>query len=397
MEPIIKADLENIIINLLQKCQLEGDTPMQIPLEDVERRVLHYSEISRNKLEIAIGRYSSTKCRINHCVDFGKHVTVLNNLLYFYEKKMLPSFKTLFDYIQILEPSTRGMNYYHFIHNMNMIGIDHQTIINGKMLLMEDPKITFERSLFLNKMKKIRQSDLMIYYVSERIIDDKCNFEKPWVRNCKTLKLFTNGHIFFHAVSKQGFMNGIFCYTPTEYDFYKWIVDILLPSLKTESVIVFDNSPLHGTSKPNKVSMFDTKDEMRKWLRENNIPHTNSMKKSELYRLIENCMCSMNTTPQVDRVIKANGHQVVRLPTHFEDLSPIDQIWQDIKKFQSLSQADLHNSILKYFLEIPTVVYTQLYDKVVKKENTLIELDDKIEHALDEFLKELKITEIVLE
>ncbi|KAF9824064.1 hypothetical protein SFRURICE_020330 [Spodoptera frugiperda] len=266
MEPIIKADLENIIINLLQKCQLEGETPMQIPLEDVERRVLHYSEISRNKLEIAIGRYSSTKCRINHCVDFGKH---------------------------ILEPSTRGMNYYHFIHNMNMIGIDHQTIINGKMLLMEDPKITFERSLFLNKMKKIRQSDLMIYYVSERIIDDKCNFEKPWVRNCKTLKLFTNGH--------------------------------------------------------------------------------------------------------VDRVIKANGHHVVRLPTHFEDLSPIDQIWQDIKKFQSLSQADLHNSILKYFLEIPTVVYTQLYDKVVKKENTLIELDDKIEHALDEFLKELKITEIVLE
>ncbi|CAH1635672.1 unnamed protein product [Spodoptera littoralis] len=328
MEPIIKEDLEKIIIALLQKCQLENETPMHIPLEDVESR--------------------------------------------------------------ILEPATRGMNYYCFVHDMNMIGIDHQSISNGKMLLMEDPKITFERSLFLKRMKNIRQSDHVIYYVSERIIDDNCHFEKTWVRNCKSSTLVTNGHVFFHAISKQGFTNGIFCYSPTEYDFYKWIIDVLLPSLKPVSVIVFDNSPLHGTPKPNKVSMFDTKDEMRKWLCENNIPHTNSMKKSELYHLIENCVSSMNTSAQVDRVIKANGHQVVRLPTHFEDLSPIDQIWQDIKSFQSLSQNDLHNSILKYFLEIPNVAYGLLYDKIEKHENTLFELDEKIDEALDQYIKVLK-------
>ncbi|KAH9639455.1 hypothetical protein HF086_002144 [Spodoptera exigua] len=367
MEPIITEDSEKIIINLLQKCQLDAEKLEPIHFKDVKTRVLYYSGISRKKLETIIGRYSSRECTKNHCVDFDTHVKILKSLLYFYEDKLHPAFKSLFEYTIDTQPATCEINYYQFIHDMQMISIDHQPIFNGRMLLMEDPKVTFERGIFLKKMKEIRQSGLNIYYISERIIDNDFKFPKPWIRNCKSSKLVTHEHVFFHAITKQGFTNGIFCYSPTEYDFYKWIIDILIPLLKTASVIVFDNSPLHGTPKPNKISIFDTTDEMRQWLRENNIPHTDSMKKFELYRLIENCVCNLDQSAQVDRVIKANGHQVMRLPINFEYLSPIDQIWQNILKFQSVSRTDIHNDIVKYFFEIPATAYDLLYKNVEEK------------------------------
>lgn len=388
-------DLKGIILNLVKKCEFEAkNNSLQIPLEDFEDRVLYYTGIPKTTLHQILNKNTSVIYPKINNIDFQTHVTILKSLCKFYERKNMPSFRDLFNQVQLFS-SLKGypvQDAEQFKLDVTLLGINYQTIFNDTKLLMEDPKITFERNSYLNKITQLRkQQKYVFYYISEKIIDKNYNFNNPWKQNGQTSDICNGEYILFHAVSQSGLVNGLYCYSATEDDFYKWVVDILMGSLYPGSVVVLDNSPLHGTPKSKSITMFDTKIDMKQWLRKHNVPFSDSIKKSQLYQLVKN-HADIEEIPRVDQVIKANGHQVLRLPTHFEDLSPIDHIWQEIKRNLGKPRVDLHDDILAKFANISKDSY-ELYEKdVVEREKTLLLLDMEMDNLLDEFLSDLKNT-----
>lgn len=74
------------------------------------------------------------------------------------------------------------------------------------------------------------------------------------------------------------------------------------------------------------------KNEMIKWLDENNVQHNISMRKAELFDLISNNM-PKTTTYKIDSLIKNEGHDVVRLPPYHCDLNAIEYVWASVKLY----------------------------------------------------------------
>lgn len=392
----LNQDTKKIVANILKACESEArGYRIQIPPEDFEDRVAFYTGIPKSTIHQIMKKDSSAIYPKPSSIDLINHLLILKTLGKFYERKEVPSFKLLLtrvnQFLSTMNDQSRFLDADNFKQNMTMLGIDYFTISNDTKLLMEDPKITFQRYSYLKKIKKIRQQkDTVIYYIGERIIDQYRNFRNPWNKVEHKADISSGDCVLFYAVSKNGFTNGLYCFSATEDDFYRWVVDILLGCLLPSSVVVLDNSPLHGTSKSKTISMFDTKSVMKKWLRNHNVPFSDAMNKSELYQLIIN-HANIEEIPRVDHVIKAHGHQVLRLPTHFEDLSPLDHIWQDIKR-QLQDEKDLHDKILSIFKNTPKETYELYEADIVKGENAMFLIDTETDNALEKILQDLKNT-----
>ena len=392
----LNQETKKLLINVVKACQYEArKNRIHLHPEDFEDRVVFYTGIPRVTLQQII--YKDPNSAIYpkpDAIDFNNHFMILKSLSKLYERKEVPTFKLLLENVNEFLSTLTDQNLLdakHFRQNIIMLGIDYYTVFNDTKLLMEDPKITFERYSYIKKIKQIRQqTNRVVYYVSEKIIDQNHNFNNPWNKTKHTSDISNGECVLFHAVSRNGFTNGLYCFSATEDDFYKWVVDILLGCLLPMSVVVMDNSPLHGPTKSKTITMFDTKSDMKKWLRNHNVPFSDTMSKSELYQLVKNHP-NIDEVPRVDRVIKANGHQVLRLPTHFEDFSPIDHIWQDIKRYLE-KEDDLHDEILSMLANMPKQSYELYETDIAERENAMFTIDTEMDNALENFLHVFKDT-----
>ncbi|KAJ8724441.1 hypothetical protein PYW08_015915 [Mythimna loreyi] len=396
--PTPGQETEKILINMLKKCELEAKTnSLQIPLKDFEDRVSYYTGIPKLTLQQIQNENTSRIYPKISSVDFNFHLVILKCLCSFYEHKKIPTFTLLFKKVNeflaklscepVQDPE-------QFRRDLIALGIDYQTISNDTKLLMEDPNITFSRYSYLKKITQLRQQQKYVfYYISERIIDANYNFNNPWQHNSQETDICKNQCVLFHAISKKGLTNALFNYSATEDDFYKWVRDILLDCLhqgnSRASVLVLDNSPLHGRPKSKSITMFDTKSDMKQWLRNHNVPFSDAMKKSQLYQLVKK-HADIEEIPRVDQLIKAHGHHVLRLPTHFEDLSPIEHIWKDIKSNFTEPRDNLHDDTLLIFANIPLESYVLYENDIIERENALFHLDSQMDNFLDIFLTDLK-------
>ncbi|KAF8789369.1 hypothetical protein HNY73_007309 [Argiope bruennichi] len=116
------------------------------------------------------------------------------------------------------------------------------------------------------------------------------------------------------------------------YDnFSKWLQEKLLPNIPPHCVICMDNA-----SYPTKVlnpvpSKYSTKKKLSEWLEEHNIPFDVNMRKPDLYDLVVS-----HVPPSkmfcVDEILKANGHDVLRIPPYHCDLNAIEMAWASTKR-----------------------------------------------------------------
>jgi hypothetical protein len=98
-------------------------------------------------------------------------------------------------------------------------------------------------------------------------------------------------------------------------NFEQWTQTQLLPNLPNKSVVVMDNTPYHSVQENKPPTKYAVKKEMTSWLENNNVPFSEDMRKTELYRLVER-----HKRPEkifrIDQVLKLNGHDMLRLPPY---------------------------------------------------------------------------------
>lgn len=146
--------------------------------------------------------------------------------------------------------------------------------------------------------------------------------------------------IIVHAGGQGGFIDGALLifnsksktgdyHTDMNFvNFSKWTREKLLPNLPPNSVIVMDNASYHSVQEDKKPTITSTKANMQTWLQRHNVEFDMSLRKCDLLNLIK--QHGSENVYKIDEILKAAGHEVLRLPPYHPDLNPIELVWGDI-------------------------------------------------------------------
>lgn len=140
-----------------------------------------------------------------------------------------------------------------------------------------------------------------------------------WVNNAK---------LVFEAKKKTGDYHGQMDWE----NFSRWFKEQLLPNIPKNSIIIMDNASYHNALAENSFPMSNsTKEDLRKWLDDMEIPWGQDLLKAELFALCR----SHEPKPEykIDRIAEAFGHTILRTPQYHPELQPIEVCWGVVKNF----------------------------------------------------------------
>ena len=191
---------------------------------------------------------------------------------------------------------------------------------------------------------------MIIIYLDETWINSHHTHPKEWVSNDgKIGRCLPTGRgkrlILLHAVDERTWFlpdcqllfqshsaDGRDYHTEINSAMYEDLVEHkLLQSITEPACIVMDTASYHSRISTDTISRVSAtkKEDMKIWLRNENIPFHEVMLKPDLYTLIKNNR--PEKTYFVDQLIQSHGHLVLWLPTYHCDLNPIELLWGIIK------------------------------------------------------------------
>ena len=120
----------------------------------------------------------------------------------------------------------------------------------------------------------------------------------------------------------------------TREHFEEWFREELLPNIPPDSLIVMDNASYHSRIEEEMPKMSWRKEKMIYWLVYYGVEEFGSWyTKKQLFSIIQNTVQTMGLTRQyiIDKMARAAGHEVVRLPVAHCTLNPIELAWSQVK------------------------------------------------------------------
>lgn len=375
--------IKSILSTILRQCiEEKNNSNLTIPIHNVYERVAFYTGISKNYI-VGLSEDLQTDMNEPYTLSFYLRLLIMKGLLHFYAEMKLPTVNEVYN---LLQKQVKLPHLAQFRKEMTDFGYCYRKTTNG-YLLMEDPALTFERFHFLKKIVKFRSNNV-IHYLDERVIDQSCSFHKP-TRNMNQNSILES-LLYCYLVSRNGMVEGMFCNYLSRDEVMNWIKYILLPNLGPSSVIVISNNFLYEENSNDSPSPYASKDTMLNWLRTNNIPCNNDMRKADLYALISKLPPS-GECRKVDLLFKAHGHEVLRMPTNLQDLNPTEKAWQDMQ-MELLDKKPENLFALKEFVHnyiktvVPLVHKWPVYEKrIIDFEKKIIEIDEEMENLLDSY------------
>lgn len=278
--------------------------------------------------------------------DFDRGVLRQFIINYYTVEKKVPTLQRI--HCKFVEENGHNGSYETLRKIMHDMGFRWRKTKNNRKLLMEKPAIQQLRINFLRSMKQYREEMRPIIYMDETYIHSSHTHAKSWNDNSNEglhapiskgqrviivnaggeNGFIQNAYLKFRSNTKSGDYHSEMNYT----NYKKWLEEMLIPNLPPNSVLVIDNAPYHNVQVEKCPNMGSRKQEMREWLRARNIPFTNDMLKIDLYSLIK-VHKPQYKTYEIDRIMAAHGHTVVRLPPYHPDLNPIELVWAALKQY----------------------------------------------------------------
>lgn len=143
-----------------------------------------------------------------------------------------------------------------------------------------------------------------------------------------------------------------------------------------------DNASYHNTTEesafPNSNS---SKDTIRKWLDDNEIPWSQDMLKTELYALCKER--KPNPTYKIDKIAEASGHSVLRTPQYHPELQPIETCWgvvkNDMARHCDFTLTQFRKNLPRAFSKVTSKTCQSLVDKIMLEEDKYWNEDESID------------------
>ena len=202
-----------------------------------------------------------------------------------------------------------------------------------------------------------------------------------------------NGLLLFAAKSKSGDyhdeMNG--------ENFKKWFMEMLLPNIPPNAIIVIDNAPYHSMQTEKAPTTATRKADMIAWLQNKGISFAADMLKPELYELIKRYK-PREKKYVIDEIAREHGHEIVRLPPYHCDLNPIELIWANIKNYVARRNTtwklkDVQSLCLEAVEQVTPANWRDAVESTIKVENKYWETDGILEERVGELIISLGDTD----
>lgn len=292
---------------------------------------------------------------------------------------------------------------------IHKLGFRFKKCQSKRKLLIEQPNIVSWRWRYLNAIKKHRRDQRNIVYLDETYVNSSLNEPACWQSNEERGVLSHIGKgprlIIVHAGGQAGFIDGALLIFKSKsktgdyhsdmnfVNFSKWTREKLLPNLPPRSVIVMDNAAYHSVQEDKKPTMISTKAIMQTWLQRHNVEFDTSLRKCDLLNLIK--QHATENIYKIDEILKAAGHEVLRLPPYHPDLNPIELVWGDIKgqlaKIEIDSNLDKKkNTLEQLFAEFSVEKWVNCDKHVQTIENEYCLHDRIVDEEMDRFIINLQ-------
>jgi len=269
--------------------------------------------------------------------------------------------------------------------------------------LKEKNHVIVARQKYLRAMKENRNKDGSIIrneiyldesYVNKNHSNDFIWYfgeDGPWVQ-----KPTGNGDrlIIINAISCNGWIEGaklVFKSSRKTGDYHgqmnwdlfkKWFVEMLLPNIPNNSIIIMDNASYHNklseTSPPTYLS---AKSKIIEWLNNKKIEFKNDLLKPELIEILN----KENPIPvfEIDEIARKHGHKILRTPPYHPELQPIEVCWGVVKNHIArncdFSMKNLQEQLEKGFEKVTGNTCVKIIKKIRKVEKTFWDDDKKLD------------------
>ncbi len=108
--------------------------------------------------------------------------------------------------------------------------------------------------------------------------------------------------------------------------FKKWFIEMLLPNIPGNSLIVMDNASYHNTlSEHSAPTPLCSKKKIIGWLVQNKIHCRDDCLKPELVEILKKI--APEPVFAIDEIARCHGHEVIRTPPYHPELQPIETCW----------------------------------------------------------------------
>ncbi|KAJ8707459.1 hypothetical protein PYW08_010711 [Mythimna loreyi] len=231
-------------------------------------------------------------------------------------EKIIPTTFHLF--IKLYGKIPAHMDLGEFRNYLYKNGFMWKQILKGTCVVIENPKVTYERFTYLKKLEHFRKQGKTIYFIDEVAFDTKGEI---FTAKQSAAKLELQIRLMY-AVTKTGVQVKQFEIEFTAETFLKFITESLLNHLSEPSVVVLNNNKYHCQeilALPNEDSL---KKEMCDWLEYFDVPYDPEMPKALLFELIQKYTDISKKIYVVDSILKKHGHEVLRLPDCIVKLTP---------------------------------------------------------------------------
>lgn len=148
--------------------------------------------------------------------------------------------------------------------------------------------------------------------------------------------------IIINAITKSGWVSGaklVFKSTKKTGDYHgqmnwdlfkKWFIEMLLPNIPKNSVIIMDNAPYHTIlSEYSPPTPQSSKKKIKEWLEQNKVYCRDDCLKPELIEILTKIV--PEPIYAVDEIAASFGHKVLRTPPYHPELQPIETCWGVVK------------------------------------------------------------------
>ena len=204
--------------------------------------------------------------------------------------------------------------------------------------------------------------------------------------------------IIMNAITKDGWVLGaknVFKSTRKTGDYHgqmnaqqfqKWFLEILLPNIPPNSIIIMDNASYHKALTEDSAPIAtSSKEKIRNWLEKNDMPCRDDCLKVELITMLNKI--APNPTYIIDEIAEKNGHTVLRTPPYHPELQPIEICWGIVKnevgRNCNFTMQNLENQLEEAFNKVTSETCNKIIRKIRQVEDKFWEEDAKMDRSLE--------------
>ncbi|XP_026760359.2 uncharacterized protein LOC113519443 [Galleria mellonella] len=250
-----------------------------------------------------------------------------------------------------------------------------------KCIFIEDPEQQAKRMYYLINMKKFREENRPIIYVTHKVLEESAFNNKDRVQH----------HVLIAASLLIGIID-CSVVSVANLNIAEWIQSMVVPHL-TESYVLVIGSEFQkvdaaylAVPKPG-----DNTATMKSWLEKNRISFNSSMCRAELYELIERHNHAVFPSEDIykqDEILKANGVEVLRRP-NWDKLDYFQFFWKDFIKYRTtFHKCNFEKGIKEFIKSYKLDVWQQFNQIVAQIEQSIYEEDMLLEEVIDKLLSQ---------